>query len=146
MTEGDVEFTTPDRLPGCRPFSVRDMNTEQCDPTDSWVPDVCGLPVAERPLRVAEFDEVFATAVLGLDRPEPARLRLILNPTAEVAAGTAALVLRETACCSFFVFTLTATGGQLLLEVSVPPTHIAVLDALSTRAALAMSGRSPSRS
>lgn len=121
------------------------MNTEQRDPTESWVPDACGLPVAERPLRVAEFDEVFAT-VLGLDRPEPARLRLILNPIAEVAASTAALVLGETACCSFFTFILTATGGQLMLEVTVPPAHIAVLDALSARAALAMSGRSPSRS
>ncbi|MGH3692676.1 MAG: hypothetical protein ACRDRX_01500 [Pseudonocardiaceae bacterium] len=115
------------------------MNAGQRDPTESWVPDACRLPVAERPLRVAEFDDMFATAVLGLDRPEPARLRLNLKPTAEVAAGTAALVRRETACCSFFVFTLTATGGQLLLEVTVPPAHIAVLDALSARAALAMS-------
>lgn len=35
---------------------------------------------------------------------------------------------------------LTATGGQLLLEVVVPPAHIAVLDALAASAATALSG------
>jgi 8-oxo-dGTP pyrophosphatase MutT (NUDIX family) len=33
-------------------------------------------------------------------------------------------VVRETECCSFVTFTLTATGGQVLLEVVVPPAHI----------------------
>lgn len=103
------------------------------------MPGACSLPTAEKPARVAEFDELFSSAVLRVDRPEPGRLELELDPTAEVAANTAALVVRETACCTFFTFTLTATGGQLRLKVIVAPAHIAVLDALASRAATAMS-------
>jgi hypothetical protein len=38
---------------------------------------------------------------------------------------------RETACCGFFTFTLTATEKALSLEVTVPEAHTAVLDALA---------------
>lgn len=107
------------------------------------MPGACSLPVAERPLRVAEFDELFSAAVLRLERPEPGRVELALDPTAEVAANTAALAVRETACCSFFTFTLTATAGQLRLEVTVPSAHIGVLDALAARAAVVLDGGQP---
>ena len=45
---------------------------EIVDPLD-WAPEACSLPTAERPLRVAEFDELF-TAVLRFDRPQPSSL------------------------------------------------------------------------
>lgn len=114
------------------------MSAEGPDPTESWVSAACTLPAEERPLRVAEFDELLSSAVRDLGRPEPGRLTLELEPTAEVAASTAGLVMRETDCCSLFTFTLTATGGQLLLEVVVPAAHIVVLDALAARATTAM--------
>jgi hypothetical protein len=116
------------------------MSAGELNLTESWMPGACSLPTAEKPARVAEFDEFFSSAVLRVDRPEPGRLELELDPTAEVAANTAALVVRETACCTFFTFMLTATGGQLRLKVIVAPAHIAVLDALASRAATAMSG------
>ena len=100
-----------------------------------WVPEACTLPTADQPLRVAEFDGLFAEAVRGVDRPEPNRLGLVLEPAPEVAARAADLVVRETACCSFFTFTLTATGGGLRLEVAAPPGHVEVVDALAARAA-----------
>ncbi|MEV4748897.1 hypothetical protein AB0K21_21170 [Streptosporangium sp. NPDC049248] len=50
-----------------------------------------------------------------------------------VAAWAAQPALRETLCCSFFTFTLTATGGHLLLEISVPAQHGEVLNALAAR-------------
>lgn len=109
--------------------------------TESWAAQACSLPAAERPTRMAEFDELFSSALLRLEQPEPGRVELTLDPTAEVAASAAALMVRETACCSFFTFTLTATGGQLQLDVTVPTTHIAVLDALETRAVAAISTR-----
>lgn len=118
------------------------MSAGEGDLTASWVPEACSLPIAERPLRVAEFDELFSSAVLHLERPEPGRVELALDPTAEVAANTAALVVRETACCAFFTFTLTATAGQLRLTVTVPAAHIAVLDALAARATV-VSGQPP---
>ena len=43
----------------------------------------------------------------------------------------AGLAAAETECCSFFTFALTATGGALSLDVTVPAAHTAILDALA---------------
>jgi thioredoxin len=104
----------------------------------SWAPgDACTLPAADRPLRLAEFDDLFATAVRAVDRVEPTRLRLALDPRPEVAARTADLAVRETDCCGFFTFTLTAADEQLALEVAVPDGRTEVLDGLADRATMA---------
>ncbi|MCG8927239.1 hypothetical protein [Lentzea sp. CC55] len=100
---------------------------------EAWVPDACTLPTDGRPLRVAEFDELFATAVKRVDRPESTRLVLDLEPRPEVAGRTADPATRETGCCSFFTFGLTATGGALRLSVEVPDAHTEVLDAPARR-------------
>jgi hypothetical protein len=100
----------------------------------AWAPEACTLPTVERPLRVAEFDELFADALRGLERYEPTGLRMELDPTPEVAGRAAALVVREAGCCSFFTFALVATGGELRLDITVPPTQTEVLDALQSRA------------
>jgi hypothetical protein len=97
----------------------------------TWVPATCTLPTAERPLRTAEFADLFATAVRRTTRPAPGRLELDLEPTPEVAATAAALAARETACCSFFTFALTATAGRLELAITVGPEHTGVLDGLA---------------
>ncbi|MGR6918926.1 hypothetical protein ACU635_32165 [[Actinomadura] parvosata] len=99
-----------------------------------WAPSACTLPTAEQPLRVAEFDALFADAVRGLTRPEPTRLRLELAFSPGNAARAAELTARESGCCSFFTFTLTIGGGSLALEVRVPPEHAGVLQALQARA------------
>lgn len=93
------------------------------------------MPTAERPLRTAEFDAVFADAVRRVDRPAATRLTLELEPTAEVAARVADLAVRETGCCALFTFALTATAGALRLDVTVAPEQVTVLDALARRAA-----------
>ncbi|SER81340.1 hypothetical protein [Lentzea albida] len=101
------------------------------DDAEAWVPDACTLPTADRPFRVAEFDDLLAGAVRH--RPEHTRLVLELEPRPEVAARAADLAVRETGCCSFFTFELTATGGALSLAISVPRSRAEVLDALATR-------------
>jgi hypothetical protein len=103
----------------------------------NWVPQACTLPTAELPLRVAEFDGLFADAVLGIERVGPTRLRLELEASPRVAGRAASLVATETECCSFFTFTLTATGGGLALEASVPAAHAGVLDGLADLATAA---------
>ncbi|MDG4792572.1 hypothetical protein [Micromonospora sp. WMMD1082] len=100
----------------------------------AWVPQACTLPTTEQPLRLAEFDEMFASAVVGVQRVDRMRVRLELRPEPGAAGRAADLMVRETRCCSFFTFTLTATGGQLALEVAVPAEHVDVLDALAARA------------
>ena len=100
----------------------------------AWVPDACTLPTAEQPLRLAEFDALFAADVTDVQQPATDIALLTLRPDASVAARAADLTARETACCSFFEFTLTATGGQLTLQIRTPAAHIEVLDALVERA------------
>jgi len=107
-----------------------------------WVPDACTLPTADRAGRVAEFDGLFSATVRAAERTGPTRLRLELEPSPEAAARAAGLAAAETRCCSFFTFTLTAAGGALSLDVAVPDSQVAVLDALADRA-LAAAGSGP---
>jgi hypothetical protein len=104
--------------------------TDQADAGPAWIPDACALPAAERPVRAAEFAQVLADVVRGAERPRPGLLRLDLRPGPDAAARMAALAAAETACCSFFTFTMTLAGGALTMDVSVPEQHVATLDAL----------------
>lgn len=98
-------------------------------------PATCTLPTAQQPLRLAEFDELFATAVRSVQRSDPRLLRLELVPDPTRAARAADLLVRESGCCSFFTFTLTATDGRVWVDVAVPEQQVEVLAALADRAA-----------
>ncbi|MDG4760515.1 hypothetical protein [Micromonospora sp. WMMD710] len=102
----------------------------------AWVPEECTLPSIQRPLRLAEFDDMFTTALLTQQRQSPTHLRWRLDPAAEMTARD--LTGREIACCSYFTFTITIDAGTLRLDVQVPPGHVDVLDALAQRAAAGM--------
>ena len=100
----------------------------------AWVPEACTLPTVEQPVRVAEFDELFATAVRPAERVDPTGLRVHL-PAGDATASTVRdLVARETACCSFFAFDLRSSAAGTELEVRVPLSQVAVLDAMQRRA------------
>jgi hypothetical protein len=101
----------------------------------SRVPESCTLPSSERPLRVAEFDTLFRTAVTGQQRMAATVLELSLTSEPEVAAAAAALAVRESLCCSFFRFALTVDPREVQLTVRVPETHADVLDAVAERVA-----------
>jgi hypothetical protein len=96
----------------------------------NWVPDECTLPTADRPLRTAQFREVFGELARDVERAAPGRLRLTLTASPEVAGRVAELAVRETECCSFFEFTLTA-GKGLSLEIAVPKGREEILDAMA---------------
>lgn len=95
--------------------------------------DACTMPTAERPLRLAEFDALFVTAVRHVER-DGATVRMRLTGRSGLVEKVRDLTFRETACCSFFVFTLTGDDDDLTLEVSVPPARQEILDALADRA------------
>ncbi len=100
------------------------------------MPGTCTLPTTERPLRLAEFDGLFHDALRGADRLTARHLRLHLDSTAEPTARD--LIARESACCSFFTFDLARPDGDTLtLDIRVPATRVAVLDALALRATAA---------
>lgn len=97
---------------------------------DDWAPDACTLPTAERPWRVAEFDDLFGY-VQSSTRPEPTRLELLLPCDVEAAARD--LARRESECCSFFTFAFERTGDDVVMRIDVPPAHIEVLVAIEAR-------------
>jgi len=116
-------------------------------PKNSWVaPDACTLPTAEQPLRVGEFDALFANHVADVERATPTQLRLTLTGPPDLVDQVAELTNRESSCCSFFAFTISTNGhlgevSQVRLEVEVPTTRVDVLDALAERAAAATQTR-----
>ena len=100
------------------------------------MPEACTLPTVEQPFRLAEFDSLFASSLVGQTRLAPEVLRWSLDLGSEGLARD--LTARETECCSFFTFSFTPEQETLLVEVRVPPVQIKVLDALAVRAAAGM--------
>ncbi|MBK3623277.1 hypothetical protein JHN59_00095 [Streptomyces sp. MBT49] len=103
----------------------------------TWVPASCTLPTTEQPLRVAEFDALFAARLTEMSRPEPLRLLLMLRSGPGIEDSVRDLVARESGCCSFFTFTVSAGPEQIRLDIAVDAAHEAVLDALQERATAA---------
>lgn len=102
-----------------------------------WVPTVCTLPTIEQPLRLTEFDSLF-TALTDVEWDDASHATLTLVGSAGLAARTQDLADRETACCSFFTFTVVPTanrtGEAVRLSITVPEVHAEVLRALVGRA------------
>jgi len=95
--------------------------------------DACTMPTAERPLRLAEFDALFASAVRSVERRgDDVRMRLAGEDG--LTERVRDLTARETSCCSFFTFTVDGTDQDLILDISVPPARQEILDALAERA------------
>ena len=53
-----------------------------------------------------------------------------------MAERAAELTAREAGCCAFFDFTVRREGGDVVVDVRVPPSRAAVLDGLAALAAL----------
>ena len=105
--------------------------TDQLD----WVAaDACTLPTAERPLRVAEFDALFAEWLVRVERRSPTSAEIELLSGDETIALAQDLTEREASCCSFFSFAVSGTDDATTIEVGVPASRADVLEALLTRA------------
>lgn len=103
---------------------------------ERWVPGACTLSTAARPVRAAEFDDLFATALRRQERSSATVLRWWLDRSAE---GTAReLARRESSCCSFFSFSFAAKGDEVQMDLEVPAANAEVLNALAARATAAM--------
>ena len=87
-------------------------------------------PADGAPGRLAEFDELFRTALRGQWRLFPTKLRWDLAGAAEAAVRE--LIARESACCQF---TVEPAADGVRVDVRVPPAYVVVLDALAGRAA-----------
>lgn len=111
--------------------------TETSDLSVSGIPAACTLPTSERPVRVAEFNALFASVIAG-ERVSERRLRLVLPGTDDLADYVRDLVAREAECCSFFTFAVAEEPpGHVVLDVEVQAGYTGVLDAWAGRARLA---------
>ena len=100
--------------------------------------EACTLPSVDRPLRVADFDALFAAHLVRAERTAPTGARLVMAGGAGVADRVQRLADAESSCCSFFDFTVTDDGGEVVLAVTVPSTYADVLAGLVSRAAAAL--------
>lgn len=100
---------------------------------DLLTSDACTLPTRERPLRLAEFDTVFAGAVTSV-ASDGASAVLALSGGPGLGERLLDLTARESSCCSFFEFTVSGPDEDLRLTITVPPTHGDLLHALVERA------------
>jgi hypothetical protein len=109
------------------------------------VPDACSLPTAEHPLRVAEFDALFASAVRSVERLDDRHVRMELTGESGLEETVRDLTVRENGCCGFFGFTVTSTasasGVAVTLLIEVPANYVDVLDGLAAQAEIASAGR-----
>jgi hypothetical protein len=90
-------------------------------------PVACTLPVDQVAGRLDAFRREVFGHLRAMERPAPARLRLVL------AAGTdpervRALLVREQACCGFLAFTITPAGDGLLVDLTVREDAAGALD------------------
>lgn len=97
--------------------------------------EACTLPTAERPLRMAEFDELFASTLRSTQRVDDTHVRLLLAGDDELAQRVLRLAAAESTCCSFFTFKVTPSGNGLVrFDIEVPSEHADVLAGLLSRA------------
>lgn len=102
------------------------------------IEDFCTLPTAAQPMRVKEFDELFRYQVGQPRRTGPHRVEFSFPSADGLSAQVSDLVARESACCSFFEFTIEAVDqDRLVLRVGVPASRVDVLKGLTDRAAAA---------
>jgi hypothetical protein len=109
------------------------------------VPEACTLPTVEQPTRIAEWGSLFG-AVLATEAVGAQQGRLVFPADSALVARARDLAARETECCSFFTFEFAqaldeAGASTMTLDVRVPPSQSAVLDAFVAWAEGVRTGR-----
>jgi phosphinothricin acetyltransferase len=92
------------------------------------IPIACTLEDRQADARLDEWRLTLTPLVIGVERPEPGRLRLILRDNPAGIATLVGLAQAEKACCPFFDFTLDIGTETIALVVEVTSDAQAVLD------------------
>ena len=105
--------------------------------------EACTLPTVDRPLRLAEFDDLFATTLQTIETSGGTHARILLGGDAALAERTQRLADAESSCCSFFTFAVsTVENGHVAFDIEVPPAYADVLAGLVERADAALGAAS----
>ena len=100
--------------------------------------EACTLPTADCPLRVADFDALFAAHLRRVERPAATEASLVMVGGPDLVDRVQRLADSESSCCAFFDFTVTERRDEVVLDVVVPPAYADVLAGLVSRAASAL--------
>jgi hypothetical protein len=100
-------------------------------------PIACTLPLNEYAGRLEDFRQGVFSHLIGIERPEPSRLRLILAGDTDPEA-VRELLIREQGCCAFMSFTITPRRGKLEADLEVSAEAGPALDSLVALAELAV--------
>src|SRR5690349_3383778 len=118
------------------PWGFEKVEAMEDEVAESWVvPEACTLPTAEQPLRVAEFDRLFADHLQGIEQLGAQEVRMSFLGPEGLGVQIEDLADRETGCCSFFDFRVStvrleeADGEAVRLEIRVPAARADVLAA-----------------
>jgi hypothetical protein len=99
-------------------------------------PIACTLHPNEYAGRLEDFRVGVFAYLVGMERPEPTRLRLILAGDTDPEA-VRELLVREQGCCAFMSFTISPRQGELEADLEVPAGAGPALDGLVALAELA---------
>jgi hypothetical protein len=90
------------------------------DPTVAPIPIVCDLTNARDTAeeRMAEYGRLFAQSLAGRERTEQ-RVRLRFRADDGVEAWVRDLAARENACCPFYDFQISTTGGEVWWDIGL---------------------------
>jgi uncharacterized protein YceH (UPF0502 family) len=103
---------------------------------DMTAPRVCTLPTAERPLRLAEFESLFAEHLDHVTWTDDRTAVFRLTGGDDVASLARDLGDRESRCCSFFSFEVAQPAASVVtMQVRVPRRYRTVLQAMVDQAA-----------
>jgi hypothetical protein len=98
-------------------------------------PIVCTLSPDDHAGRLEDFRRSMFSRLVGMERPEPTRLRLLLAAGADPGA-VRELLAREQGCCAFLGFTVAGGDGRLVADLEVPAVAAPTLDAMAALAEL----------
>jgi hypothetical protein len=107
------------------------------------IEDFCTLPTTAQRIRLVEFDELFRRQANPPRRIGQHQLEFSFADAEGLYAEVSDLMVRESACCSFFDFMIdqrsrAGVQDQLVLRVGVPASRVDVLEALMDRAVAAV--------
>jgi hypothetical protein len=105
-------------------------------------PIACSLPLNEYAGRLEDWRQSVFSHLVGMERPEPTRLRLILAGDTDPAV-LRDLLVREQGCCAFLSFTITPGDGRLVADLEVPAEAAPTVDAMVGLVELAVPGVTP---
>ena len=105
-------------------------------------PIACTLPLNEYAGRLGDWRQSVFSHLVGMERLEPTRLRLILADDTDPEA-VRELLVREQECCAFLSFTITPGDGRLVADLEVPTAAAPTVDAMVGLVELAAPGVTP---